>query len=135
MKCDGKHEHQQLAGGGAHAAAIYPKAVCKAICRGMRKQIDTKLADSVPTKRPGMKELSNIARESGMKKNKVEDIGIKHHWRDYVHEEEEVQAAKKSDNSYVQELKLAMQMLSFSGGDMAAWDDASGAQLDPEEVR
>ena len=38
-KCDGKHTHQQLVDGRAGPAAIYPPALCKAICKGLEKQL------------------------------------------------------------------------------------------------
>ena len=37
-KCDGSHEHQLLIDGRAHAAARYPAALCKAMCRGIIKE-------------------------------------------------------------------------------------------------
>ena len=39
-KCDGSHRHVALLGGRASAAQVYPKALCMAICRGMRKHLD-----------------------------------------------------------------------------------------------
>ena len=36
--CDNSHVHQQLIGGRAAKAALYPPALCKAICRGLVKQ-------------------------------------------------------------------------------------------------
>ena len=36
-RCDGTHEHQPLIDGRAQAAARYPQAFCKAICRGVVK--------------------------------------------------------------------------------------------------
>ena len=37
-ECDGSHEHQPLIDGRAQAAARYPTALCKAICRGVIKE-------------------------------------------------------------------------------------------------
>ena len=39
-KCDGRHEHQWLMGGRAKAAAMYPTGLCRAICRGLRNELD-----------------------------------------------------------------------------------------------
>ena len=39
MKCDGSHIHQPLVNGRAGPAAVYPPALCRAICRGLVKQI------------------------------------------------------------------------------------------------
>lgn len=90
MRCDGEQQHQQLVGGRAHDAAIYAKAHCKTIRRGLRKHIDAENADAVPAKKVGMKELNNIVSMSGIKKNtKAEFDGIRHHWRDEVHGKKE----------------------------------------------
>ena len=44
VKCDGSHTHQHLVGGRAGPAAVYPPALCRAICRGLVKQIHLKEA-------------------------------------------------------------------------------------------
>ena len=41
-KCDGQHQHQQLMSGRAGPAAVYPPALCKAVCRGLMKQLQLK---------------------------------------------------------------------------------------------
>ena len=38
-KCDGRHAHQHLVDGRAGSAAIYPPALCQAICKGLAKQL------------------------------------------------------------------------------------------------
>ena len=38
-KCDRSHKHQQLAGGRASKAAIYPEGLCGAICKGLMEVI------------------------------------------------------------------------------------------------
>ena len=35
VKCDGRHEHQQLISGRAQKAEVYPQELCKAICRSV----------------------------------------------------------------------------------------------------
>ena len=37
-KCTGDYDHVPLVGGRAAGAAIYPQALCEAICRGIAKQ-------------------------------------------------------------------------------------------------
>ena len=37
-KCFGNHEHVPLVGGRVAGVAVYPQALCEAICRGVRKQ-------------------------------------------------------------------------------------------------
>lgn len=45
---DGKHQHQQLVGGRAAAAAFYPKTLIKEILRGMRDTADQEEAEDKP---------------------------------------------------------------------------------------
>lgn len=96
MRCEGNHIHQHLTGGRAEDAAIYPQPLCRAICRGMGKQLDMENANMVPTKAVKLQKLSNINENSGAKKDTRPALdGIQHHWRDEVHEQEGVQACKK----------------------------------------
>ena len=41
-KCDGSHVHQPLLDGRAGFAAIYPPALCQAMCKGLVKQLHMK---------------------------------------------------------------------------------------------
>ena len=38
VKCDRSHQHQPLVDGRARDAARYPPALCRAICRGLKKE-------------------------------------------------------------------------------------------------
>ena len=38
VRCNHRHEHQPLVDGRAKAAARYPPALCRAICRGLMKE-------------------------------------------------------------------------------------------------
>ena len=38
-KCNGKQVHQHLVGGRAKAAGKYPEELCRAICRGLVRQL------------------------------------------------------------------------------------------------
>ena len=38
--CPGDHDHQHLVNGRAEKAAVYPDGLCRAICRGLSKEID-----------------------------------------------------------------------------------------------
>ena len=40
--CDGTHVHQQLLDGRAGYAAIYPPALCQAMCKGLTRQLHMK---------------------------------------------------------------------------------------------
>ena len=39
-KCDGKHEHEPLLNNRAGPVAVYPDELCRAICRGMKRQLE-----------------------------------------------------------------------------------------------
>ena len=41
-RCDGGHEHQPLLDGRAKAAAIYPEGLCRAMCKGLMRQLQIK---------------------------------------------------------------------------------------------
>ena len=41
-RCGGKHQHQQLLDGRAKAAAVYPEGLCRAICKGLVRQLEIK---------------------------------------------------------------------------------------------
>ena len=38
-KCDRQHEHQQLVGGRAEGAGRYPEGLCRAICKGLSREL------------------------------------------------------------------------------------------------
>ena len=77
--CDGSHEYQPLIDGRAHAAARYPVARCKAICRGIIKE---KLQRSLDVRA-------------------VVEIQEGEHWRslnlEENHEEEETESAQEAE--------------------------------------
>lgn len=136
VKCDKSHHHQTLTGGRAGHAAVYPNKLYRSICRGLTKQLDIEEANMAPTKRINVKELSNVVRKSGMKKElSTKDTGTKHHWRGEVREEDGAPQQANNSKKYTQELNTAMNVSSGSGGQATAWDDVSGAQLDPKQVR
>ena len=50
-QCDRvSHQHVHLTGGRAKDAAIYPKALCRAVCRGTAKQMELDAADLMSVK-------------------------------------------------------------------------------------
>ena len=49
-RCDKTHQHQQLLGGRAKLAAVYPPGLCKAVIRGLRAHLRTKYGQ--PTSLP-----------------------------------------------------------------------------------
>ena len=46
----GTHRHVQLMGGKARDAAIYPKALCRAVCRGVARQTEIDASDLISFK-------------------------------------------------------------------------------------
>ena len=45
--CRGCKKHARLDGGGAGPAAVYPKGLCRAVCRGVIAQMQADAADMV----------------------------------------------------------------------------------------
>ena len=97
LRCNMKHEHQELTGQRAKEAAKYPEELCEAICRGLVKQIMCQEAK--------LKYLMAVRAEDEVEEESDED-GV----RKNIHE----------GGTY--------------GMDLGAWDDVSGASLDPKEV-
>ena len=44
-QCPGSERHVQLMSGRAKDAAIYPKGLCRAVCRGVQRQLDADMRD------------------------------------------------------------------------------------------
>lgn len=97
LRCNMKHEHQELTGQRAKEAAKYPEELCEAICRGLVKQIMCQEAK--------LKYLMAVRAEDEVEEESDED-GV----RKNIHEG------------------------GTDGMDLGAWDDVSGASLDPKEV-
>ena len=153
-KCPGDHKHVPLIAGRAAGAAIYPQALCEAICRGIAKQKKYDQGNRVMTGRLAYTGLKSFVRHlcdlQGSSRNAVEQIlstslkeGIHRptgeypdHWLDYWHEEdggEDVRGVRPQIG--VTLLKKELHGLTFKGGYEVAWDDVTNAELVPELVK
>lgn len=88
-RCQGLHKHQSLVGGRAEESARYPKELCRAICRGLIRQM--KYRDQ------GVMKLVDVESHTKISEKCQDEV-----------EEETWQSA---------------------------WDDVTGQELDPKEVR
>ena len=59
-QCDGSHKHIHLVGGRAAAAAIYPEALCQAICRGFIRQKKQDASRQVATGRMDKSQVKSL---------------------------------------------------------------------------
>lgn len=76
LRCDHSHPHQQLVGGRAAAAALYPPALCKAICKGLVRQRAYDKSGLVGGRQFGRKELKSMLRKLKQNINKCgSDMG------------------------------------------------------------
>ena len=114
-RCDGGHEHFSLMEGRAKKAAIYPKPLCEAVCKGIKEQKDY---DS--KKMCCSKALNGIEIQKVLK-----DAGYPEHWIDSRHEETEEDKMLKDE----------LMFLSIKEGATWAYDDISFAALPAEMVR
>lgn len=64
--CEGGHEHCRLLAGQAEATQVYPDKLCKAICRGLKQDMDMESAAMSTTRKIYRKELSGVAKRAGM---------------------------------------------------------------------
>ena len=114
-RCDGSHKHFSLMEGRAKEAAIYPKKLCEAVCRGIKaqKEYDSK-------KLCCSKSLNSIELRSIMK-----EAGYPEHWIDSRHEIDEEDMM----------IKKELLFLSVKEGVAWAYDDISGAALPADLVK
>ena len=100
-RCDGQHAHQSLTGGRAEGSARYPEELCKAICRGLIRELSysekqlMKLVDVGPD--------TTLARAH--KAEKDEEQSWQRAWDDVTGEEldaREVSKARLKEMAYVQ---------------------------------
>ena len=118
-KCKGDHIHGHLMEGRAKAAAVYPPALCKAICRGLRKQLEHDRSGLVNSQTFSANELASI----------VENGGYPQHWVDGFHEVD----GKGKDVDDVHGNKILREQLHQLGcrnGVLWARGDGTGVELD-----
>lgn len=104
-RCDGTHRHQELIGGRAREAAKYPEALCRAICEGLRNQLEEE--------EHGVRHLLSVSHNTSIGELAPDDDNATENSRrdrGVAHEEEDGQCGQ-------------------------AWDDITGECVDPREVR
>ena len=134
--CLGDHRHTQLMNGKAAAAAVYPKELCEAICRGLRKQKECDSRGSICSMAMSIKQLEQIRRAGNNELNIInkENIdGGSEHWKDNKHEQDG--HGRNSNNFEGEELlRDHLSALYHNSEGLTARDDVSQQELDPSEV-
>lgn len=60
-RCDGRLAHQPLVGGRSEDAEVYACVLCRAICRGLKKQSDMQHACMTRTCKGTRKDINNAS--------------------------------------------------------------------------
>ena len=81
-RCDHSHVHQELMGGRASSAAIYPDALCRAICRGLANQKKYDRSGKVCTGRLDSIALNSFIHQDGEGNVTSEASPFPSHWVD-----------------------------------------------------
>ena len=115
LRCDGSHQHFGLMENRAKAAAVYPKGLCQAVCRGIRAQKEYDMKGTCCTKALNSVELHKI----------IGEAGYPSHWRDDQHQD--------SDEDRM--VRKEMMMLAVKEGTSYAYDDITGAALPADMVK
>jgi len=121
--CDGRHgKHNHLTDGRAKGAAIYPPELCRAISRGISRQKILDATNTRSSQEMTRRQLSSVVQGSKEKDEVHEDEG----GNDLIgpRPQDGREILRKEVNKWAEELV---------GG--TAWDDVSGAQLEPGKVR
>ena len=114
-RCDGKHLHFSLMEGRAKQAAIYPRQLCEAVCKGIKSQKEYDEKKMCCSKSLNAMEIKGV----------LSDAGYPPHWIDSRHEWTE------EDKIVANEIFF----LSVKEGTAWAYDDVSGAVLPPQLVK
>ena len=126
LRCAGGHDHVHLHEGRAAAAARYPDGLCKAVCRGLKKQLTQDAMSSIISPKFNKRKLMSMIQSH--KRSWPE------HWKEDLHEEDGASKNKK-DEGGVELMKAELMKLQMKNGKYWASDDVSGATLDPELVK
>ena len=133
--CLGDHPHTQLMEGRAAAAAVYPKKLCEAVCRGLKKQKEHENKGCISSMAMSIKQLDQVRRAGIVELNAVvpKNTVENKHWKDNKHEKDG--HGRHSDNLEGEEiLERQLSVLYHSCDGLTAYDDVSQQQLDPAEV-
>ncbi len=143
LRCRGVHRHQQLIGGRASAAAVYPPGLCRAILRGAQAQWESDCG------RPPAAVLQAVESGTGLYDLSVESESICHRMLSSVAQPslggapEEVQVDSDVPQSDLMDEDAALQ--EYGGADAGLerseqavgefWDENTGAALPGDLVR
>ena len=143
--CDGTHEHVPLLGGRARDAAIYPSGLCKAVCRGVKRQkmeAQKNLATTIELNKDNNKKvLYSLAAKIIPPTHRIginslnESTNRMEHWIDGVHERDggqDVRGYRPQDGRGI--LQKELDALHVAEGVNVAWDDVTNAYLEPDRV-
>ena len=114
-RCDGTHLHHSLMEGRAKQAAVYPRGLCDAVCKGVKAQKEYDNRNLCCSKALNSVELQRVMRESGYPE----------HWKDLQHDMTEDDALVARE----------IQLLSVKEALALAYDDVSGAALPAQLVK
>ena len=100
QRCKGLHKHQSLVGGRAEESARYPKELCRAICRGLMRQIRYSCQN--------IKKLLDVDPTTAIEKqdSEAEEENWRGAWDDVTGEEldpKEVSKARAKEMAYIGE--------------------------------
>ena len=117
LRCDKSHEHVHRMSGRAGPAARYPQQLCEAICRGLAKH-----------KRMDAKGLEPVGE---LQINAIDEYDPK--MKEQFHEEDGVGLEAGVFDGASEENELTKWRMQ-NAEDLQAYDDVSGAPLDPHIV-
>ena len=109
-KCDGTHTHEPLLNNRAGPAAIYPDGLCKAICKGMQRQIEFSKQQVTPLLK--MTEKDSIGERPELEEDDTQDL-LQQAWDDTSGKElnvKQVKEARKLEMQYVKSKKVWRKM-------------------------
>ena len=113
--CSGDNSHFSLMEGRAAKAAEYPPELCKSICRGIVRQKEFDMLCLLSSNSMTTEDLEQLIQKSGYPK----------HWVDRQH----------GDGTENEHLQRELNLLKVKDGVAWAFDDVSGAPLDPEKFK
>ena len=105
-KCDGRHVHEPLLNNKAGPAAVYPDGLCKAICRGLKRQIDFDRQRVKPIARLTVRD--SVGERPDLEEDDTQEM-LQEAWDDTSGKEldvKRVREARKLEMEYVKDKKV-----------------------------
>ena len=109
-KCDGRHDHEPLLNGRAGPAAVYPAELCKAICKGMKRQMEFKRQKVQPILKLTVKDT--VSERPELEEDNAQGL-MQEAWDDTSGKEldvKRVREARRLEMQYVKEKKVWRKM-------------------------